>query len=137
MEDVRVPSALPVEQPLPRESLYSSNEREPLLPPTKPRYKPAKWQPHSPVAIVVLLYSVITLLQFGAKLMYVPSVRIFEWIICHHYYENVEGDKRIGRDGNVPESMCKIEPVQGRLNNLLAVVWMANCVPGQSVETKI
>ena len=131
MDEHPVPSVLDIDNPVATSVIHShSSEHEPLLPASNPKYKPAKWQPHSPLAIVSLLYAIVFLLQFGAKLMYVPSIRIFEWILCHNYFNRLEGDQHIGIDDDLPESMCKIEAVQTQLNILVSVVWMLNCIPG-------
>ena len=64
-------------------------------------------------------------------MMYVPSIRIFEWIICHHYFDGLKGERHIGLNDDLPESLCKIQEVQSELNVLVSVVWMLNCIPGR------
>lgn len=131
MDENPVPSEFDIQNSLPRPNTVETDEHDPLIQTsTVQQYKPAIWQPHSPLAIITLLYAIIFCLQFGAKMMYVPSIRIFEWIICHHHFEGLKGDKHIGLDEDLPESMCKIQEVQSELNIIVSVVWMLNCIPG-------
>ena len=53
--------------------------------------------------------------------MAVPSVRVYEDIICHRYYESLGGDLT-GPDGKIEESLCKVDEVQKQLNLLIAVL---------------
>ena len=63
--------------------------------------------------------------------MNVPSMRIYEDIICHHYYENMEGGDRIGLEGNIKEGMCKGDEVQSQLNILLGGLYFLGAIPGR------
>jgi hypothetical protein len=69
-------------------------------------------------------------LAFGGVLMAVPAIRLYEDIICHHYYENLEGDGHIGLEGDIDEKECKGDEVQGQLNVLLAVLHFLGAIPG-------
>jgi hypothetical protein len=62
--------------------------------------------------------------------MGVPGVRLYEDIICHHYYAKLEGEGHIELDGNIDESLCKVDKVQNELNVLLAVLHFLGAVPG-------
>jgi hypothetical protein len=87
-----------------------SNSRNPLI-----------HEIHSPRIIILVLCAIIFTLSFGGCLMIVPSLRLYEDIICHHYYESLEGEGHIGLDGHIKESLCKVDEVQNELNIFLAV----------------
>jgi hypothetical protein len=70
--------------------------------------------------------------------MGVPALRIYEDIICHHYYENMEGEGHIGFQGDIDESLCKGDEVQNQLNVLLGVYHFLAAISGkQSLIEKI
>lgn len=62
--------------------------------------------------------------------MIIPATRIQENILCHYYYNELEGDGHIGYDQDIPEEMCKGEEVQRRFNVLYAVLGLIGCIPG-------
>ncbi len=62
--------------------------------------------------------------------MVVPCLRIWEDIICHIYYDKLEGKDRIGFDEPIHEDMCKGEVVQEKLNVFLAVLHFIGVIPG-------
>ena len=104
------------------------NENAPLLSQPKapaqtfqPSFIPSALRAKSPRTILLLLFTTVFILSFGAYLMAIPSVRVFEDIICHHYYENLGVDVT-GPDGNIRESLCKVDEIQERLNLLIAVL---------------
>ena len=61
--------------------------------------------------------------------MGVPGIRIYEDIICHQYYDNLEGSGRIGLLEEIDESLCKIDAVQNQMNFLLAVLHFLGAIP--------
>lgn len=61
--------------------------------------------------------------------MAVPVVRLYEDIICHHYYDDLEGDGHIGLEGNIDEKQCKGDEIQGQLNVLLAGLHFLGAIP--------
>ncbi|KAH8589435.1 major facilitator superfamily domain-containing protein [Bisporella sp. PMI_857] len=75
----------------------------------------------SPRTIVTLLLTIVFILQFGGAIMIIPGLRVYEDIICHKYYESLEGAGHINQDGQIDESLCKVDKVQEELNFLLAV----------------
>lgn len=87
-------------------------------------------QIHSPRIIISLLFTIIFILASGGFLMGVPSIRLYEDIICHHYYESLEGEGHIGLEGDIDESLCKVDEVQNELNILLAVLHFLGAIPG-------
>lgn len=62
--------------------------------------------------------------------MAVPSIRLYEDIICHLYYESLEGEGHIGLEENIDEKECKGDEVQNQLNVLLAVLHFLGAIPG-------
>lgn len=63
--------------------------------------------------------------------MMVPITRIQEDILCHYFYNGLEGEEHIGYEEDIPEHMCKREEVQEKLNLLIAGLWMIGCIPGK------
>lgn len=61
--------------------------------------------------------------------MAVPSIRLYEDIICHHYYNRLEGEEHVGFWDEIEEWKCKGDPVQEELNVLLAGLHFLGAVP--------
>jgi hypothetical protein len=78
------------------------------------------YQTRSRRIIILILFAVIFILAFGGTLMVVPSIRLYEDIVCHHYYNGLEGEKHRGYDDTIEEGLCKVREVQGELNILFA-----------------
>jgi hypothetical protein len=112
-----------------------ADEEEPFLSSSRPSssrsHKSFFPQTSSPSTICILLFTIVFILSFGGHLMGVPAMRIYEDIICHHYYENMEGDDRIGLEGDITEGMCKGDEVQNQLNILLAGLYFLGAIPGR------
>lgn len=62
----------------------------------------------------VILFTMILAVEVGFAFLEGPMVRIMESIACRQYFLGVDPTK-IGADGQVPESMCKIGEVQAEL----------------------
>lgn len=62
----------------------------------------------------VILFSMILAVEVGFAFLEGPMVRIMEAIACRQHYLNADPTK-IGVDGQVPESLCKIAEVQAEL----------------------
>ena len=92
-------------------------------------------QTHSPRIIILVLFSIIFILAFGGFLSAVPGLRLYENVICHYYYNNLEGEGHIGYDVDIDESLCKVDEVQNELNLLLAVLHFLGAIPGM-LESK-
>ncbi len=60
--------------------------------------------------------------------MGVPSIRIYEDIICHHYYNRLH-EGHIGFDDHIDEDMCKAEEIQEQLNILMAALQFLMALP--------
>ncbi|KAE9378165.1 MFS general substrate transporter [Stipitochalara longipes BDJ] len=109
----------------PDSSLDQEDEEDaPLLPdlmhmrthtPTGPFY-----QTRSRRIITLIIFAVIFILAFGGTLMVVPSIRLYEDIVCHHYYNGLEGNDHRGYDDTIEEGLCKVREVQQELNILFA-----------------
>lgn len=112
----------------------STDEEAPFVPgprATPPRIRKSCFpQARSSRSIIILLYCILFILAFGGHLIGVPALRIFEDIICHHYYEDgkSEGYKRLG---DIDEEMCKGEEIQNQLNILLAGSHFLGAIPGR------
>jgi hypothetical protein len=92
---------------------------------------PRVWQARSPRIIITILFAIGSILTFGGGLITVPSLRIFEQILCHYHYNDLNGDEHIGFDERIDEGMCKGAEVQERLNVLLAAYAFLGTVPGR------
>lgn len=63
--------------------------------------------------------------------MLMPGLRLWEDIICHHYYNDLEGEGHIGFDGHIDEESCKVDEVQNQMNIFLAVLGFLGVIPGR------
>ena len=97
--------------------------REVAKPPRFPRR--TWWQTNSPRIIVALLALDIFCLSMAGSLSIVPITRILEDILCHLYY-----DKHSGQNGDIDESLCKIDAIQSELAYLLGLNSMVEAVVG-------
>lgn len=107
------------------------SENEPLLPGTRQRRNSVSVLPtlHNPRLIIALLTGVMFLVNFGAFMMTMPQFRIFEDIICHHYYNNLPGPSHLSLDTPIDESHCKVGPVQAELATVVAGLFVASSIP--------
>jgi len=103
---------------------HEDEEDAPLLPdllhmrnhtPSVPFY-----QTRSRRAITLIIFLVIFMFAFGSALVVVPSIRLYEDIVCHHYYNGLQGDRHRGFDDKIEEHLCKVKEVQQDLNILFA-----------------
>lgn len=76
--------------------------------------------------IIVLIFSIVFLLSLAGNLLALPSLRIYEDIICRQYYAGLPGHE----GEQVDEEMCKGEEVQNQLNILFAVSGFLGAIPG-------
>lgn len=86
-------------------------------------------QTHSPRVITGIVLVILFILGFGGYLMAVPGIRIYEDIICHHYYAKREGEGSIGFQGNIDERLCKGEEVQNELSVVVAGLHVIGAIP--------
>ncbi|OBT74462.1 hypothetical protein VF21_06569 [Pseudogymnoascus sp. 05NY08] len=113
----------------------SQQENEPLLPGTRQRKPSISHLPnhlptlHDHRLIIALLTGVMFLINFGAYMMTMPQSRIYEDIICHHYYDNLKGTSHLSLDTPIDESLCKVGPVQAELATVFAGLFVASSIP--------
>jgi hypothetical protein len=112
-------------------------ETAPLLqdsPPARPPNPRAKSsflpQTHNPTTITLLLAFLAFILGFGSYLNAVPTTRIFEDIICHHYYDRQEAQHRIGLTDKIDEGLCKVDEIQEELALIKGISVVAAALPG-------
>ncbi|KAL3424549.1 major facilitator superfamily transporter [Phlyctema vagabunda] len=113
------------------------NERQPLLlrdaledPIDSERHESIIPKAHSPNVIIAIAITIVFILEFASMLMKIPSLRIYEDIICHRYYEHLSGVGHIGLNGKIDEGMCKGDEVQNELNLILGVEQFVIAIPG-------
>jgi hypothetical protein len=85
---------------------------------------------HSPRLIVVLLSFIIFVIMFGAFLTYTPSIRLYEDIICRHYYDNVGGEGYAALNDKIDEQRCKWPKIQEELAIVVGGLQFVDSVPG-------
>lgn len=66
------------------------------------------------IRLMVTLFIIILLVETGNAMTTGPTTRIYEAIACKSYYEATD-PSQIGSDGQVPESLCKGNEVQGEV----------------------
>ncbi|KAK6599607.1 MFS multidrug transporter [Botrytis cinerea] len=62
--------------------------------------------------------------------MAVPVLRVYEDIICHHYYDRLQGEGHVVFGGDIDESMCKKDDIQNELSILVAGTHFLGAIPG-------
>jgi hypothetical protein len=107
-----------------------ASETEPLLSSSSERVDIATASPFSSTWIIVIVCLILITLGGGDQLMTAPETRLFEAIICRTYYESHDPGS-IGRDGWVPELLCKIEPVESEVALLLGWQTFFDCLPSK------
>ena len=61
--------------------------------------------------------------------MAVPSIRLYEDIVCHHFYNGLKGEDHIGFEEEIEEGLCKRDEVQEQLNILFAGLQLLGALP--------
>jgi hypothetical protein len=79
--------------------------------------------------ITLIIFAIIFILAFGGYLMAVPSIRLYEDIVCHHFYNGLEGEEHRGFDEVIDEGLCKRDEVQEELNILFAGLHFLGALP--------
>lgn len=62
----------------------------------------------------VILFAMVLAVEIGFSFLEGPMVRIMEAIACRQYY-SVQDPSKIGANGQVPESLCKVGEIQAEL----------------------
>ena len=79
---------------------------------------------------IVSLGIVITILFDTADYLgQAPRIRLYESIACQRYYEE-KAPWLIGRNGTLPERLCKIDPVQDTVAMILGQQYLFDSLPG-------
>jgi hypothetical protein len=118
-------------------SEHDDDEDAPLLPDIRPPHisSPSSssslpfYQTRSRLIITLIIFAIIFILAFGGYLIGVPSIRLYEDIVCHHYYNRLEGKEHRGLEEGIEERLCKADLVQEELNFLLAGLHFLGAVP--------
>ncbi|TVY16230.1 Efflux pump ustT [Lachnellula arida] len=86
-------------------------------------------QTRSPRVVTGIIFTIIFVMAFGGNLMAVPGLRLWEDIICHHYYNDLQGENHVGFDGHINEGLCKGDEVQNQLNIFIGVLAFLTPIP--------
>jgi hypothetical protein len=100
-----------------------SNAEPPLLPLV-----------HSPRLIVFMVSLVIFVIMFGAFLIITPSLRVYEDIICHHYYDKMEGGDHVSLSEKIGEELCKEPEIQEELAIIVGGQQIGDSIPGNAAS---
>ncbi|KAF5872750.1 putative mfs multidrug protein [Botrytis fragariae] len=101
----------------------NENENEPLLPENN-RY-PAKNTTKPYTKLVVLLYLLILIVDFGGLLQIAPMTQIFETVICRKFYARYPANQGIEEINH----SCKVQEVQSELALLKGVQSFLSILP--------
>lgn len=80
-------------------------------------------------ATIFLCALAIVFVDMGCFLTSAPQIRLFESIICRHYYK-LRDPGVIDRHGQVPERLCKINSVQDEIAFLDGYQMLFDNIPG-------
>lgn len=107
-------------------------EDDPLLPGSRQRRSSITALPtlHNPRLIIAFLTGVMFLINFGAYMMTMPTSRIYEDIICHHYYDGLTGTSHLSLNTPIDEKLCKVGYVQTELATVIGGVFVSSSLPG-------
>ena len=100
--------------------IYDGTEADPLLP--QPVSLP--W-----IYFVALCIVVIITADMANSLVQAPRIRLYESIVCTRYYAANE-PSLVGKDGSVPEELCKLNLIQDEITMVLGWQIMFENVPG-------
>lgn len=76
------------------------------------------------------------MLMFGNYFLVAPQLRVYEDIICRHYYDEIKGQGHIALTEDIDESLCKIDEIQEELAILVGGLSVADSVPGKAYCTQ-
>lgn len=80
------------------------------------------------VYVVMLCIGVAVTVDIGDYLFLAPKVRLFESVICTHFYQR-ENPSLVGSDGSVPENFCKVDAVQDEVAMILGWQLFFDSIP--------
>ncbi|KAI1304371.1 major facilitator superfamily domain-containing protein [Xylaria venustula] len=112
-------------------------ETQPLLPAGGPggnAVKPSSLPSHQTrctwpwIYVVLCCIAIAIVSEIGEYLYTAPRVRLFEAVSCTRYY--LQHDPSVVRpDGSVPESLCKVNPVQDEVASILGWQLFFDSIP--------
>ncbi len=125
------------------DSSFQNGERQPLLRSnsaksdankTSNQSKPHQWAIASREfyfdnRILICTFCLQFLNYFAKHMVEVPSIKLFEQSICNRYYAS-KGGLFPATNGTVDESLCKIQPVQDELAQLVGLKFTFDALPG-------
>jgi hypothetical protein len=77
-------------------------------------------------AAIGALLAVLLCINLAASLYQLPLNRVVEKRLCYEYYA-ANNPSRIGKDGDIPEHLCKVDDVQqglGRIQGIMDTIWI-------------
>lgn len=80
------------------------------------------------IYVVALTIAIAIVSDIGENLYGAPRLRLFESVICTRHYL-VHDPSRVDDHGAVPEQLCKIDPVQDKLAQVLGWQFFFDSVP--------
>ncbi|KAH7182147.1 major facilitator superfamily domain-containing protein [Fusarium sp. MPI-SDFR-AT-0072] len=90
----------------------------------------AAWQRHfSQWSALYVCSLFILLVDVPNFLSEVPKLRMLELGLCRDYYAAIDPSV-IGRDGSVPEHLCKVHEIQSALAKMRGILGMIEGIPG-------
>ncbi|CCD44531.1 hypothetical protein BofuT4_P054320.1 [Botrytis cinerea T4] len=122
VQDLLSDEETPLLSPPPQRSIYASFSRP---------FRSIFSQAQSPSSITAIVLVTLFWFEFGAYLMAVPVLRVYEDIICHHYYDRLQGEGHVVFGGDIDESMCKKDDIQNELSILVAGTHFLGAIPGK------
>jgi hypothetical protein len=72
------------------------------------------------------------MLMCGNYFSVAPQLRVYEDIICRHYYDEIKGQGHIAFTEDIDESLCKIDEIQEELAIVVGGLSVADSVPGNA-----
>jgi Major Facilitator Superfamily len=81
------------------------------------------------VLIYVQLFTVLFLVNIAFQILAPAQIRIYEQIFCDQWYHQHSPDQ-IPSDGQIPERLCKIAPVQRQVSSLRGWLEFFEATPG-------
>lgn len=82
-------------------------------------------QEREPQTIINVTFLFITM-SFSTYLLEVPTVILFEKVICDSYYR-----QHPISNGVIDESLCKLSPIQTRLADIMGLKSSFDAIPGK------
>lgn len=79
-------------------------------------------------SLLLKIYVIVFCLNLGVQMLGFSQTQIFESIYCSQWYKQHPMDGLPG-DGNIPESYCKIPPVQTKVSTLRGWLEFFNAAP--------